>query len=104
MIAVVFWFFWVFCTVPNPTRATKFRLFWQFKPKFPDILLSSGLIGLVMLLSLNPVVLQGFSGKTLDFCGDLMVLFISLKIIHLIKNMSFEPLPQPASRGAVTSF
>ena len=69
MIAVVFW---VFCTVARDTRATKFGLSWLFLPKLTDKLLSSGLIGLVMLLSWYPVVFW----ETLDFCGTLMVIFI----------------------------
>ena len=90
MIAVVFWFFWVFCTGPNPTRATKFGLYWQFKPKLAFIMLSKASIGLVIFLSWYPVAFKGM----LDFCGVLMVLFISLR------RYCLEPLPSLRSFGS----
>jgi hypothetical protein len=62
--------------VSNPTRAAKFASFWLILPKLTVIVLSSGLIGLVMLLPLNPVVFWGFFGKMLDFWGVFGVLFM----------------------------
>jgi hypothetical protein len=86
--AAVFWFF---CAVRKLTRAAKSRIFWQFLPKLAFILLSSGLIGLVVIFSWYPVVFWGFWG-ILDDIIDLMVLFMVLENI-------LEPLPSLRSFG-----
>jgi hypothetical protein len=59
--------------VSNLTRAAKLRLFWLILAKLTVIVLSSGLIGLVVMLSLNPVVF----GERLDFNGIFVVLFMA---------------------------
>jgi hypothetical protein len=56
----------IFCAVSKLTRAAKLSLFWQFLPKLAFIVLIPTFIGLVMMLSVNPVVFWGFFWETLD--------------------------------------